>query len=58
MMNFHVMSGGIDIIEGIERGAEARKVFNVTFNFKLAENINIDSLLKNEMESLVKMSVM
>jgi len=58
MHNFHVLQPGIDIIEGIEQDDESRHSFNVTFNFKLADNINIEALIKNEVESLIKASIM
>lgn len=55
--NIRVTASGIDIIEGIERGEEARDRFHVTFNIKLSDNINIDSLIKNEIGSLIKTSL-
>ena len=58
MHGFHVTSRGVDIIEGIEQDQQLRNQFNITFNFKLAENINVDALVKNEIESLVKASVL
>lgn len=56
--NFQVAAAGIDIIEGIERGEEERKEFNFNFNIKLAENINVESLLKVELGSLLKASLL
>jgi len=56
-LNFSVLSGGIDIIEGIERGKNERKQFNVIFNIKVADNINIESLIKTELSSLIKASL-
>lgn len=55
--DFSVTSGGIDIIEGIERGQAERNNFYITFNIKLADNINIESLLKNEIGSILKGSL-
>jgi len=52
-----VSAFGIDIIEGIERSKEAKNEFSVNFNIKLADNINIDSLIKNELGSLIKASL-
>ena len=56
-VNIHVTAFGVDIIEGIERDNEAREKFNITFNIKLADNINIESLIKNELSSLVKLGL-
>lgn len=55
--NIRVTALGVDIIEGVERGEEERNDFHVTFNIKLAENINIESLIKNELGSLIKTSL-
>ena len=44
-----VSSSGIDIIEGIERGKDEKKEFNIIFNIKIAENMNIDSLIKTQL---------
>ncbi len=56
-LNFRVSNAGVDIIESIERGSEEKRKFNIIFNIKLADNINIDSLLKAEIGSLLKVSV-
>ena len=48
---------GIDIVEGIERDEIGKKEFHVNFNIKLADNINIDSLIKAELGSLIKNSL-
>ena len=55
--NFRITSVGIDIIEGIERDSAAREEFTINFNIKLAENINIESLIKAELESILKASL-
>jgi len=57
IFNLRVSAYGIDIVEGIERGPEERNQFNLTFNFKLADNIKVESLIKNELQSLVKASL-
>lgn len=54
---FKVTSNGVDIIEGIERTEEQKRQFNIIFNLKLADNISIDSLIKNEIGSIFKASV-
>ena len=56
-INIRVTAFGVDIIEGIERDDEAKKEFNITFNIKIADNINIESLIKNELGSLVKLGL-
>lgn len=48
---------GLDIIEGIERGEKEKNEFHVVFNIKLAENVNIESLIKAELGSLIKASL-
>ncbi|MEO6728524.1 MAG: hypothetical protein ABIM99_01245 [Candidatus Dojkabacteria bacterium] len=49
-----VSASGVDIIEGIERDNQARNDFTVNFNIKLAETMNVESLLKAELGSLLK----
>jgi len=53
-----VTAKGIDLIEGIERGREEKKEFNVTFNFNIQNNITVESLLKAELGSLIKVSLL
>lgn len=55
--NLRVTASGVDIIEGVERGKDERNQFNLTFNIKLADNINIDSLIKNQLDSLIRASL-
>lgn len=50
-LNIRVIAGGIDIIEGVERGEKAREQFNLNFNF------TIDSLIKADIENAVKVSL-
>ena len=57
-INISVTGFGVDIIEGIERGPEERREFHVTFNIKLADNVNIDSLIKGEIENVIKLSAL
>lgn len=57
LINLRVTSGGIDIIEGIERGQDERSQFNVVFNFNLTNNVTVESLLKAELGSLIKASL-
>lgn len=56
-LNFSVSSAGIDIIESIERGESEKKEFNIIFNIKLADNINVENLIKAELGSLFKASL-
>ena len=46
LLNFSFTSRVIDIIEGVEREAEERNNFYITFNIKLADDIKIESLIK------------
>ena len=61
LWNIEVDATGIDIIEGVGHNKEATKEFNIAFNLKLADNITLDSLIKNEVgfniESIIKNSV-
>lgn len=56
-VNLKVTSLGTDIIEGIDRGPEEKKVFNVTFNFNITNDVTVESLLKAEFGSLIKGSL-
>lgn len=58
LYGFHLTSTGVDIIEDIVRDDGSRQHFNVTFNFNLNNEINVEALVKNEIESLVKASVL
>lgn len=57
LFNFKVTASGVDIIEGIERGAEEKRVFNMTFNFNITNDVTVESLLKAEFGSLIKASL-
>lgn len=53
--NFHgmyVSDRGIDIIEGIERGEEEKRQFNITFNINVENNMNVESLVKANLSML------
>lgn len=54
LYNLEVTASGIDIIEGIERGEQERDYFYLTFNIQVNNNVNIDSLIKAEIGSLIK----
>lgn len=56
-INLKVTSYGVDMIEGIERGPEEKKIFNTTFNFNITNEMTIESLLKAEFGSLIKASL-
>lgn len=58
LFNLKVTASGVDIIEGIERGAEEKKIFNMTFNFNITNDVTVESLLKAEFGSLIKASLM
>lgn len=57
-LNLRVSASGIDIIEGIERGENEKAQFNFFFNIKLADNIKVDSLIKLQLDSLIKASLL
>jgi len=57
MHNFKVTAWGMDIIEGVERDEAAKINFTVNFNIKLADNVTIESLIKNELGSIFKGSL-
>ncbi len=50
-------AGGIDIIENIEQGESEQKNFEINFNINVNNNMNIESLLKTEIGSLFKGSL-
>jgi hypothetical protein len=53
--NLSITAAGVDIIEGVD-GAETDKgKYQTTFNVKLADNLNIESLLKAELGSIFKL---
>ena len=53
-----ITASGINIIEGIERGEEEKREFNVTFNFNVQNNVTLESLLKAEFGSIFKASLL
>lgn len=53
-----ITSIGVDIIENIELGSQEKKNFEVNFNITVNNNFNIESLLKAELGSLIKASVL
>lgn len=53
-----ITAQGIDLIEGIERGLQEKKEFNITFNFNIKNDVTIESLLKNEFGSIFKASLL
>jgi|GEM_PF-1118974 len=55
--NLRVMADGVDIIEGIERGNQEKNEFHIVFNIKIADNLSVDSLIKTEIGSLLKTSI-
>lgn len=58
LFNLKVTAQGIDIIEAIERGEKEKRNFNVTFNFNITNDVTIESLLKAELGSFIKASVL
>lgn len=57
-LNFKVPAQGVQMVEGIQSSQEEKNEFNVTFNFNLENNITIESLLKAELGSLFKASLL
>lgn len=55
--NIRVTANGTDIIEGIERGEKEKQEIHINFNIKLADSVNLESLIKNEVGSLIKASL-
>lgn len=55
--SFRVTAPGVDIIEGVERDTAAKQNFTVNFNIKVADNITVESLIKNELGSVFKGSL-
>lgn len=45
---------GIDIVEGIESGAEGREKFNTNFNIQVPDGISIEELIDRQLSSLLK----
>lgn len=54
-INFRVTAFGIDTVEGIERGLEEKKEFNINFNIQVQNDFNVESLLKAELGSIFKL---
>lgn len=50
---FNLTSTGVDMIEGVGGAGNSRATYQTTFNVKLADNINVDSLLKTELKGSV-----
>ncbi len=53
--NIGLTSAGIDIIEGVDGAHTDKKNYQVTFNVKLENNINLESLFKAELGSIFKL---
>lgn len=53
--NFEVTAGGYEMVEGVERGEEEKKKFNIIFNIKVENNMNVESLIKLQLGSLVSL---
>lgn len=50
---FTITSTGVDMIEGVGGAGNTREIYQNTFNIKLAENINVESLIKAELKGSV-----
>lgn len=51
-MGAQLTDKGIDIIEGIERGREGKRDFDLTFNIKVEDNMDVDSFIKENLKML------
>ncbi len=58
LLNLKVTSYGVDMVESIDRGAEEKRNFNLTFNFNITNDVTVESLLKAEFGSLFKASIL
>lgn len=58
LINLKVTSYGVDMVESIDRGAEEKQNFNVTFNFNITNDVTVESLLKAEFGSIFKASLL
>jgi len=43
---------GIDMVEGIERGDDGKHEFNVTFNIKVPESMDVEALIAEHLSML------
>lgn len=50
---FSLTANGIDMIEGVGGTGNMRVTYQNTFNVKLADNVNVESLLKTELKASV-----
>lgn len=53
-----ITAQGIDLIEGIERGQQEKREFNITFNFNIKNDVTVESLLKAELGLIFKASLL
>lgn len=51
-LNIILTHKGIDIIENIDRGIKEKQEFNIIFNIKVENHMNVESLLKAQLGSL------
>ncbi|NCU29834.1 hypothetical protein EOM60_04480 [Candidatus Saccharibacteria bacterium] len=50
---FSLTSRGVDMIEGVGGAGNTKTIYQNTFNVKLTDNINVESLLKTELKGSV-----
>ena len=58
LRDFKITAQGIDLIEGIERGQQEKRDFNISFNFNIKNDVTVESLLKAEFGSIFKASLL
>lgn len=51
-MGVQLTDKGIDIIEGIEQGREGKRGFDVTFNIKVEDTMDVEALIKHSLNNL------
>ena len=55
IFNLSITAAGVDIIEGVDGAETDKRRYQMTFNVKLADNINLESLLKAELGSIFRL---
>lgn len=52
-MGLFISSKGIDMIEGVENGADGQQAFAATFNISVGHDASVDSLIKENLNTLL-----
>lgn len=51
-VGIHLTDAGVDIVEGIERGPDGKQDFNMIFNIAVADNMNVEGLIRENLGML------